>query len=238
MNNCENCGAENIPEITTCGTCASPLTPDVTIRPDNHPGRAARIIKLLLLAAVLAGLARAVQRLLDSGQYEESKATLQAELLRVQERNLAQDLKTAAGTKTDEQAEKEAAEAERRAKFWAVSGKVYDLISLKPIAGARITFMDVATRRVFSAESQATGNYSVDLPKTAASGYAVTVKHRKYGTVYTEEGYTPYYSQSLERRREARDMLRSMKIMHVPILPPREEANFDHNIVMARLGAP
>jgi len=231
---CDNCGGENIQEATTCATCASLLSTSAVIHPDDE-GRAGRVLRLILLAAALAGLGYAAHTVIRSGDYQNSKETVQAELERLQERDIVDQLQAAAGDSVEEEAEKAAAEAARRARLWVVQGKVYDIITLKPVGGVRIVFSDVGTGKEIVTESQGSGRYETELPKVSSGGYRLSVRHPRYSGVYTEEGYTPYHKQSLARRQDAWEMLRSMKIMHVPILPPLEDAGYDHNIVMVRL---
>lgn len=118
--------------------------------------------------------------------------------------------------------------------FWRVRGRVYDLMTLQPVAGARLAFREVEGAKTYRAASTESGAYALRLPKLGSGGYAVSVAHPSYGKVFLEEASPPFHEQSLVRRREAREMLRSLRVLHVPLLPPRSQDSVEYNVILAK----
>jgi len=115
---------------------------------------------------------------------------------------------------------------------WSVRGLVYDLFTLKPVAGARVTFTSRESGQVIVTRSDAAGRYSLLLPRVSAGGYDITVRHGRYQQTYLEENEPPYRSMSDERRQEAASQLLQSAVLHVPFLPAPEEETVEHDLVL------
>ena len=83
---------------------------------------------------------------------------------------------------------------------WAVYGRVYDLITLKPVAGAEINFRGNGAG-MGSAQTDADGRYVVTLPRLSQGGYELHASHPAYAPSALYEGDIPYAHLSLQERR-------------------------------------
>jgi len=110
-----------------------------------------------------------------------------------------------------------------RPDYWAIRGLVYDLYSLKPVSGARVTFVSRATGERLIARTDSAGHYSLKAPRLSTGGYDVTVRHPRYQDNYLDENEPPYRQMGLERRREAGTLILQSEVLHVPFLPPPDE---------------
>ena len=115
---------------------------------------------------------------------------------------------------------------------WSVRGLVYDLFTLKPVAGARVTFTSRESGQVIVARSDAAGRYGLRLPRVSSGGYDVAVRQKRYQQTYLEENEPPYRSMSGERRQEAASQLLQSAVLHVPFLPAPEEETVEHDLVL------
>lgn len=119
-------------------------------------------------------------------------------------------------------------------RLWRVRGRVYDLMTLKPVAGTRLAFRAVEGGKTYRTASGKDGAFALQVPKLDSGGYAVSVSHPVYGKVFLEEASPPFHEQSPARRRDAREMLRSLRVLHVPLLPPRSQDDVEYNVVLSR----
>jgi hypothetical protein len=103
---------------------------------------------------------------------------------------------------------------------WRVSGRIYDLLTLKPVAGAVVSFVVPETGARKSVKTGRDGRYVLLLPTLKEGGYAPEVSHPDYRPGFLEESEeVPYREQSESRRIEAAQLLRENVIMHVPVSP-------------------
>jgi hypothetical protein len=79
---------------------------------------------------------------------------------------------------------------EVRVKEWRVRGAVYDLLTFKPLAGARVVLSDPYSDDRFETETGADGRYRTIVPPLAGRGYSVFI---------TREGYLSTYLDSRTR---------------------------------------
>ena len=114
---------------------------------------------------------------------------------------------------------------------WTVSGEVYDLLSLKPVGGALLTFTAGASGGALTAQTGDDGRYTLKLPK-AGEKYSLRVRHASYDGVYAEDAGLPFREQGLSRRREFCRTFRRSTVLHVPLSPPLEEDAVEHSFVM------
>jgi pyruvate/2-oxoglutarate dehydrogenase complex dihydrolipoamide acyltransferase (E2) component len=119
-----------------------------------------------------------------------------------------------------------------RPKGWLVEGSVYDLLSLKPVPGAKIVFQDKNSGAMVTAVTDAGGRYKADLPKVVEGGYEVTIARRGYSSEYLEEMSPPYRSQSRGRRLEAAEELQQSAVLHVPLLPEYSASGATYDAVL------
>lgn len=131
-------------------------------------------------------------------------------------------------------AERRQEAAVKKPALWRIHGKVYDLVSLKPIPGARIVFLDKFTDEKYRTRSNKRGHYTVKLPPLAEGGYAVSVKHRRYGAKYLEEMRPAYHQMSRRRRQDELAALADLTILHMPILLPEGQSDLQHNLILTR----
>lgn len=115
---------------------------------------------------------------------------------------------------------------------WKISGRVYDLITLKPVAGASVSFTEPETGKRREVKTGKDGRYSVALPSLKEGGYAPELSHPAYRPGFLEEGEVPYREQGESRRIEAAQLLRENVIMHVPLSPPEGESALTYDAVL------
>ncbi len=115
---------------------------------------------------------------------------------------------------------------------WSVRGLAYDLFTLKPVAGAQVSFTSRDSGEVFRARSDAAGRYGLRLPRVSSGGYDIAVRHIRYQQIYLEENEPPYRSMSGERRQEAASQMLQSAVLHIPFLPAPEEQTVEHDLVL------
>lgn len=116
---------------------------------------------------------------------------------------------------------------------WTLRGQVFDLLSLKPVPGAALTFTDTFSGAVYRGQSDARGAYAVAVPKGEGTAYQVSVRRRGFKPDYLEDSEPTFLTRGPAARREsAREMERSA-VLHVPLSPPLEadEAAFNFALV-------
>jgi hypothetical protein len=114
---------------------------------------------------------------------------------------------------------------------WRVHGRVYDLLSLKAAAGARLTFENRSTGEVFKAKTDARGNYKVDLPTLTDGGYWVAIAAKGFSGDFLEEGSPPFASRTRAGREEAAAEAAQSKVLHVPIFLDKQ-AELEYNAAL------
>lgn len=105
---------------------------------------------------------------------------------------------------------------------WTIHGSVYDILTLQPAAGARLTFENRSSGEVFKAKTNARGRYQVRVPKLIEGGYWVTVSAKGYSGAYLEEASPPYPQRTRAGREEAALEAAQTQILHVPITLDKE----------------
>lgn len=118
---------------------------------------------------------------------------------------------------------------------WLVRGEVYDLLSLKPVSGARITFTSRADGKSRAARSDAKGRYRLKLPKLKEGGYDAAVSHPAYRPIFLEEMAPPYSSQKASRREDAANTAVTSQILHVPFLPEHADDEAEYGLILLPL---
>ncbi len=116
--------------------------------------------------------------------------------------------------------------------YWTVRGLVYDLYSLKPVSGARVTFVSRATGKRLLARTDSAGHYCLKAPQLSTRGYDVTVRHPRYQSNYLDENEPPYRQMGPERRQEAGNLFLQSEVLHMPFLPPPDEDHPWLNLVL------
>lgn len=116
---------------------------------------------------------------------------------------------------------------------WTLRGQVFDLLSLKPVAGAALTFTDTFSGAAYRAQSDAQGAYVVDVPKGSGAAYQVAVRRRGYKADYLEDSEPTFLTRAPAARREAAREMERSAVLHVPLSPPPEadEAAFNFALV-------
>jgi hypothetical protein len=84
---------------------------------------------------------------------------------------------------------------------WAFYGMVYDLISLRPVYGAALTFKSPSGAAAGEASTSEDGGYEISLEPLSEAGYSLLVKHPDYQDKYIDEISPPFREVSLEERR-------------------------------------
>lgn len=110
------------------------------------------------------------------------------------------------GPAREEAPQRPAAPAERVTE-WKLRGTVYDLTTLKPLAGVSLTFADETTNRTVRTRSDSAGRYRVIVPPLDGRGYVVAVDKRGYAPNYLDPGTGGVREKDAsERRSLARDL--------------------------------
>lgn len=116
---------------------------------------------------------------------------------------------------------------------WTLRGQVFDLLSLKPVAGAALTFTDTFSGESYRAQSDARGAYAVEVPKGSGAAYQVLVRRRGFKADYLEDSEPSFLTRAPAARREAAREMERSAVLHVPLSPPPEadEAAFNFALV-------
>jgi hypothetical protein len=88
------------------------------------------------------------------------------------------------------------AAAPKALKEWKLRGTIYDLTTLRPLAGCDMLFTDESTNRSIKTRTDSTGRYRTIVPPLeGGSGYSVSIEKGGYSSNYLDPG--------TEREREA-----------------------------------
>lgn len=94
---------------------------------------------------------------------------------------------------------------------WRLRGTVYDLVTLKPVPGCTITFVDNETNEKIATMSNAKGLYRAIVPPLPERGYQVSVSKSGYAKTYLEPGLQePSQLDEATRRGMASDLAASI----------------------------
>lgn len=91
---------------------------------------------------------------------------------------------------------------EKIVKEWKMRGVVYDLITLNPVPGVHVIFIDNATNSRAQILTDASGRYRAVLPSLAGGGYHVTLSKSGYSKSYLNPGTEGVAEMALARREE------------------------------------
>lgn len=115
---------------------------------------------------------------------------------------------------------------------WTVSGRAYDLLSLKPVAGAAVFFKEKVTGKIIQVKTDKNGRYKIRLEPLEEGGYAVAIRRKGYEPNFLEERQPPYSDFTPERREEEAALARQSPILHLPILPEEPSAKIEYSMVL------
>ena len=85
---------------------------------------------------------------------------------------------------------------------WAFEGAAYDLITLRPVVAAVLTFKDASGKVCGETATGEDGSYSIALDPLSDAGYVLAVKHADYQEKYIDEINPPLKEVPLEERRQ------------------------------------
>ncbi len=88
----------------------------------------------------------------------------------------------------------------RRASEWRLRGAVYDLTTLRPLAGCRMGFSDPRSDRLVATRTDAAGRYRLVVPPLDGRGYAVSISKAGYAPVYLDPGTEGVRAMSPSKR--------------------------------------
>ena len=80
-------------------------------------------------------------------------------------------------------------------------GELFDMLTLKPVAGARLSFAEPGTGRTYPAVTDANGAYQTALP-ASEDGFVLSISCPGYSPKYIED-WTPSFRTLSSRRRSA-----------------------------------
>ncbi len=221
---CWNCHATVDDKETYCPDCDTNLDEDgAPLIKSDKPSAAALLLKKIFLAVSAAAAAGGIYYLVATERLLPILRTVKREAELLKPVDMQQKTKTSKGEKKQPV----------KGTVWRIYGRIYDLITLEPIIGANLSFRGKSSGKNFKARTDEQGFYTSKVAKIEEKGYAISVSHPKYGTHFSEDLAPSYATKSLERRKEAREVLRSLTQLHVPILPPREDDDYELDIVMS-----
>ena len=107
---------------------------------------------------------------------------------------------------------------------WKLRGTVYDLTTLKPLAGCTLQFEDTGTARSIMTRTDSAGRYRTIVPPLNGGGYSVTIERNGYAPGYLDPGTenVPQMSAS-ERKDMARDLSASLSAVPATIASVSEK---------------
>lgn len=121
------------------------------------------------------------------------------------------------------------------ASHWTIRGKVFDLLSLKPVPDTAVAFQDTSSGALFKTRSDAEGGYRVVVPKLGGAAYQVTARKRGYKPDHLDDSEPSFMVRDSAARREAAAEMERSAVLHVPLSPPLESDEADFNIVLVAL---
>jgi hypothetical protein len=107
---------------------------------------------------------------------------------------------------------------------WKLRGRVYDLLTLKPLAGVSMIFTDNQTNSRAQAMTDARGLYRIILPPLQDRGYLVTMTKTGYVKSYLNPGAEGVSKMPLERRQELVRELAALILEPSSLEPGTEES--------------
>ncbi len=116
------------------------------------------------------------------------------------------------------------APAPKPVREWKLRGVVYDLTTLKPVAGAALDFKDEETNRVVKTRTDSAGRYRTIVPPLSGDrGYAVAVAKRGYASNYLDPSIAGVKTLSPAKRLEmARGLSETLTAASASVAAPSE----------------
>jgi len=195
-----------------------------TLQGDNFRNFGVPIIIFGGLAAVLWTYSQTMWKVVEAGvedqpispapakqasSGESVSATIQAKVDELAEKQGGATGSATAAVEADEETGPGAISimADRGAKSkvvteWKLRGKVYDLGTLRPVAGARLTLTDNDTNFRAVVQTDGEGRYRTILPPLPGRGYVVTISKAGYANSYLNPGTEGVDSMPPEHRKE------------------------------------
>ncbi|HAZ08024.1 MAG TPA: hypothetical protein DCZ01_05750 [Elusimicrobia bacterium] len=220
---CPDCGAKLEPDMQACPNCPRSFPED---EPSSgvHPLKQTKAYAFLMPTLFFATLGAAVWYL-GMGLFhlgEENAVVEVAPFLRG-----GQPAPVSSSSAPPAEAKAEAAveeppssavvsivssEAPKRKapKEWRLRGTVYDLRTLKPVAGCALHFVDVRTNRRIETRSDAKGFYRLVAPPLPERGYLVSIAKDGYSPSYLDPGTEGVREMPEDRRQEIVNDLSSL----------------------------
>ncbi|MBI5884091.1 MAG: carboxypeptidase regulatory-like domain-containing protein [Elusimicrobia bacterium] len=119
---------------------------------------------------------------------------------------------------------------------WTIKGRIYDLMTLRPISGAQLILKDKLSGKTFSVKTDAAGAYTLKLKPVDEGGYAVAVLLQGRAWPFLEEMDPPYQEQARDRRESALELLADSSLVHVPIMLPSGQHELAYDLVLTSSG--
>jgi hypothetical protein len=89
---------------------------------------------------------------------------------------------------------------------WVFEGTAYDLITLRPVYAATLTFKDASGSVCGETTTGEDGSYSIALDPLSDAGYFLVVNHADFQEKYIDEINPPFKEVPLEERRQLASM--------------------------------
>jgi len=84
---------------------------------------------------------------------------------------------------------------------WRLRGVVYDLVTLRPLSGASVVFVDEQSNRRVPTRTDSTGRYRTVVPPLADRGYSVSISKDGYSSTYLDPATGGVRQMPAEQRR-------------------------------------
>jgi hypothetical protein len=103
------------------------------------------------------------------------------------------------------------------------SGAIFDLITLEPIVGAKVSLSDSATKERSAVTTGDDGRFAFELISNL-DGYDLRIRHKRYDRRYAEDWTPSLRTLSIARRRETAGQMRQHKAERVHIFARDDES--------------
>jgi hypothetical protein len=109
------------------------------------------------------------------------------------------------------------------AKDWLVRGAVFDLLTLAPLGGVAVSFIETGSGESVRTKSDAGGRFELRLPKDDGAAYKVALTKKGYRDDFLEDSDPSFRVRDLASRRSAAREMDESAVLHVPVSPPVED---------------